>query len=73
MFHGARDVDGALLAGALLKVIVGDQPGLASCVANDNAALLEALNIALVVAADAISYRDKREVVFVEDISTFGS
>jgi len=73
MFHVARDVDRALGLCALLDLRVSNQPSLAGRVANNDATLLEALDVALVVAANAITYRHEGEVVFVEYVATFGS
>ena len=72
MLHGTGHIDGGLLAGAPLKVVVGNQPGLAGGVADHNAALLETLDVALVVAPDAIADGDEGELVLVEDVAAVG-
>ena len=72
MLHGAGHIDGGLLAGTLLEVVVGDQAGLAGGVADDDAALLKALDIALVVAADPIADGHEGELVLVEDVAAVG-
>ena len=72
MLHGAGHIDCGLLAGTLLEVVVSDQPGLAGGVADDDAALLEALDVALVVAADAVADGHEGELVLVEDVAAVG-
>ena len=72
MLHGAGHIDGGLLAGTLLEVVVGDQAGLAGGVADDDAALLETLDVAFVVAADAIADGHEGELVLVEDVAAVG-
>ena len=72
MLHGIGHVDGRLLAGALLEVVVGNQPGLAGGIADDDAPLLEALDVGLVVAADAVADGNEGELVLVEDVAALG-
>ena len=72
VLHGTGHIDGGLLAGALLKVVVGNQPGLAGGVADHNAALLETLDVGLVVAPDAIADGHEGELVLVEDVAAVG-
>lgn len=72
MFHGAGHIDGSLLAGTLLEVVVGDQASLAGGVADDDAALLKTLDVALVVAADTIADGHEGELVLVEDVAAVG-
>ena len=71
VLHGSGHINGGLLAGALLEVVVGDQAGLASGVANHDAALLETLDVALVVAADAVADGHEGELVLV-DVAAVG-
>lgn len=72
VLHGTGNIDGSLLTGALFEVVVGDQPGLASSVANHDAPLLETLDVALVVAADAVADGHEGELVLVEDVAAVG-
>jgi len=72
VLHRTGHIDGSLLAGALLEVIVGDQTGLAGRVANHDAALLQTLNVALVVATDPVADGNEGEFVFIERIAAVG-
>lgn len=72
VLHGIGHEDGRLLAGTLLEVVVGNQPGLAGGVPDDDAPLLEALDVALVVAPDAVADGNEGELVLVEDVAALG-
>ena len=72
MLHGIRHIDSGLFAGTLLEVIVGDQPSLASSISNHNASLFQALDVALVVAADSVADGNEREFVLIKDVAAVG-
>jgi hypothetical protein len=56
----------------LLELFRCNQPLLSGGIANDNSAFLHTLHVALVVAADAVSNCNKREVGVVKGISMLG-
>lgn len=64
-----RSHDGALLLRRLLQLGGSQNTRLSRCVAQNDSSLLGGLDVALVVAADAVSDGDEAKFVFVEAVS----
>jgi hypothetical protein len=65
--------DGSFSTGRFLKFCWGKDTSFAGGVAKNNTSLLGGLDVALVIAADAITDCDKRKFFFIEDISVICS
>ena len=61
------------MLGTFLKFFLRQESRLASGIANNDPSLLGRLHVGLEVTSDAVSDRNKVELLFIKDVSVFGS